>query len=469
MTELNLEDGTYKSKLIINDCEKTNLIGLCTGWDVAENYKDTGIDIIGTLYTKIGALIVLRNLLLNPKIKMLMILDTNPLGQNNVGNKGLQLLHEIFIDSNTSIVPYDLDDLLRNIIVVYITNDNISIRKQNIVETIENNCKNIHDIIKNILHITSDEMLGLITRKKLVYLPDKVEQMTYIPNEYIGESIRGENIFDAWFQTLAHVSKYGHPNGDLHEYHSIHWNFPIDNMMKVIDDYKKIITQPDVQQMFGLDENSLKDYSKTMNENIIIPTSAYTYGNRLQVYKERIQKNLKENIRTRYAFGTTLQYDKEDKQAPCLIYIQLLYDTVNERMNLYAIFRAHDMFKASFANAFALGEMLDGYCVRNNIKPGRVEITSISAHIYKTDLGNVKLFLNCLREHVGNIIHYDPRGNLIITKKGDIFDCELREPKENKLVSIISGTNTEIYKKILHEKIITDPEHLEYIFEQLFM
>jgi hypothetical protein len=313
-------------------------------------------------------------------------------------------------------------------------------------------------------------MFDNITREKIIYPPDKVEQITYIPNDYIGKSIRGESIFDAWFQTLEHVYKYGFTtNGDLHEYHSIHWNFPVCNVDREISYYRTIITQPDVQQMFGLDKSALCDYSKTMNQDIFVPTSAYTYGSRLAIYKDRITNHLRENIRTRYAYGTTIQYDKEDNQAPCLVYVQLLYDNVNDVMNLYAIFRSHDMFKAAFMNAYALSQMLIEFCDKINVNAGRVEITSISAHIYKVDINNVKQLLACLSEHMKNIIHYDPHGNCIIQKLDGTFQCDIREPKENKLIFSLSGTGKEIFKKILDEKIITDTEHLGYIFEQLFM
>lgn len=469
MDSLKLEEGSYVSRLLIKNNKRPYLIGLCTGWDEINAYKDLDIDVIGTLYTKNGAHIVLRNLLANPCFKVLVILDTNVLGKNNVGNKGLKLLYDIFIGSKIDSVEYYMCNLIDNIQVHYLTENKLYTRFLGYVGESDISYTDIKLVIQNLIHSTDPQIFDSINREKIIYQPDKIEQLTYIPNDYIGKSIRGESIFDAWFRTLEHVYKYGFTTSDdLHEYHSIHWNFPVNNMNDEISHYRTIITQPDVQQMFGLDEIALSDYSKTMNQNIFVPTSAYTYGSRLAIYKDRITRHLRENIRTRYAFGTTIQYDKEDRQAPCLVYVQLLYDNVNDVMNLYAIFRSHDMFKAAFMNAYALGQMLTEYCDKMNVRAGRVEITSISAHIYKIDVNNVKQFIECLTEHMKHIIHYDPHGNCIIQKLDGTFHCDIREPKENKLIFSLEGTNKEIFRKILGEKIITGTEHLEYIFEQLF-
>jgi len=464
-TTIDLEDGTYKSKLIIRSY---NNIGLCTGWDDINNYIDLNIDIIGSLYTKLGAEIIIRNLLRNPQIKLLIIVDTNPLGQNEIGNKGLKLLYDIFINKIYDGLTYkqtELKELDETISIYYIHNDKIvSNNKLDPVGKINKN-----DIKKYINELINNNKTVPTNRSKHIYIPDKIEELKYIPNEYIGQKISGNSLFDSWFQTLAHIYKYGNNNNDLREYHSIHWNYPINNINNSINKYREIITQSDVQQMIGLNNKMLSDYSKLINENIIIPTSAYTYGNRLEVYKNRIIKNLQDDKSTRYAFGTTLKYDIEDKQAPCLVYVQLLFDTMHNKLNLYAVFRSHDIFKAAFVNGYGLADMLLKYSKLINTEPGLIEITSISGHIYLTDLHNTKLFLDCMGNEMKKIEHYDPRCNCIITKQNnDQFICEIRDPDTNKLMITLSGTNKKIYHQILTERIIESTEHLKYIFEQLF-
>lgn len=204
-------------------------------------------------------------------------------------------------------------------------------------------------IINKIIEEMNDFEIETITRKKIVYPVNDIYDVKYIPNNYVGQTIRGNSIFDAWYQTLDHVYKYGCDMMEgLHEYHSIHWNFPVINMDEDIEKYRIIISQSNVQKLIGIDKGILDDYVKLMMDSKYIENTAYTYGNRLACYKDRIVKYLKKSCYSRHAFGTTLKYDVDDKQAPCLVYIQLLYDNVNNKMNMYAVFRSHDIFKASF-------------------------------------------------------------------------------------------------------------------------
>lgn len=473
--DLHFEEGAYLSKLHRSPAnKKTYFSTLCTGWNTIEQYVNMNIDIIGTLYTKNGAQIVLRNLLSNPNIKLIIILDTNILGQNNVGKHGLNLLYQCFFKGAR--INYDTDNLVNNIIIYYITPQTISVRVKNTIREIPNSYESdiqcIQSILSSIETDTYVNILNTFTRETKKYQPDVEMKLQYTPNEYMGMSIRGNSLFDTWYTTLKHVYRYGITNGGLHEYHSIHWNFPVENLESSLQDMRKVITQSDIQQLIGLDEQVLKDYSKIMNTNLVIPKSAYTYGNRLAIYKERIKQNLSKDIKTRYAFGTTLKYDTNDAQAPCMVYIQLLYDCANEKMNLYATFRSHDIFKASLANGYALCQMLIEYCNDVHISFGRIEITSISAHIYKCDMNNVKLFTECIDEYMKKqeIIHFDPRGNCIINKLSiNQYHCEIRHPTENTMIFEMTGTPIDIYKHILEKEIIINVEHLRYIFNQLFI
>lgn len=459
-----LEKGAYQSKLIIKNTNRQIQIGVCVGWDVVDRYTQHNVDIIGTVYTKNGAKIMLRNLFANPEIHVLIIVDQNPLGQNNIGKHGLSFLYDLFVRkvSNTN---YAMDELYKSLHVYYITHDTIHVC--NTHET-EKNTQTIHGTIDNIISRT--EKFEYLKRNQIIYEPEIPLLNQYIPNEYLGQSIRGISIFDAWFQVLRHINKFGHTNTkEMVEYHAIHWNYPVDNVDNSLEDIRKIISQPDVQQMIGIDKQSLSEYSKIMNENIVIPDSSYTYGNRLHIYKDRIKDALKKDVKTRYAFATTLRYDTVDTQAPCMVFVQLLYDNANDALNLYAVFRSHDIFKASLANGYALAQMLKEYATDASTNTGRVEITSISAHIYETDMNNAKLLINCLSDKLSDVLRYDARGNCIIDKQRDGHCvCEIHDPKDDKIITTLKGSPYDIYNKILEEHIITDLDHLSYIFKQLF-
>ena len=59
-----------------------------------------------------------------------------------------------------------------------------------------------------------------IKRKKIVYQSNDIYEINYIPNNYVGQTIRGMSIFDSWYQTLKYIYRYGCNNLDeIHEYH----------------------------------------------------------------------------------------------------------------------------------------------------------------------------------------------------------------------------------------------------------
>lgn len=473
MEPLELEDGIYVNKLIVKNYRNRHYrIGLCTGWDEVENYKDMDVDVIGTLYTANGAKIMLRNIFANPSIRAIIILDTNYLGQNSVGNKGLKMIHDIFFEQYgcpNELCQYDLQMLRKCLNVYYITNNTVSSLISEKISTCSRSNISICETIRDIIKREHTHGYVPILRQRIKYACEITNTPDFVPNEYIGKSIRGTSLFDAWFDALSHVYKFGKLTKDeIKEYHSIHWSFPVCDMENTIAQYRKIITQPEMQQLFGLDIDILNDYAKTITSNIVVPNSAYTYGNRLDIFKDRILSSLRENIGSRHAFGTTIKYDTVDRQAPCLIYIQLLYNCVDDEMNMYVVFRSHDMFKAALLNAYALGKLLQEYCSAIGKCVGRIEVTSISAHIYKSDLNNVSQLLNCLEHHVSQVIHYDPCGNCIVQKIDvDVYQCDIVNPKTGILMKSIKGTPIEIFYKILSDKLITDTEHLKYIFEML--
>jgi thymidylate synthase len=235
--------------------------------------------------------------------------------------------------------------------------------------------------------------------------------------------------------------------------------------MKNITKYKNIISQKNIQLLIGLDDNMLNEYTKIINENIIVEKSSYTYGSRLEIFKEKIINKLKNNINSRHAYATTIQYDKEDKQPPCMVYIQFLYDEYNKKLNLYVIFRSHDIFKGALANGYGLGVMLNNYSKILNVQSGLIEITSISAHIYKEDLYDAKLLIECVNKNIIFDEYLDKRGYCVFEQNNSI--CKIYDYNENKLINIINGTNIEIYEKLLN--IFDNIQHLKYLYKILFI
>lgn len=470
---LELEEGSYISKLIIKNAH-TNKIGLCVGWDEVNLYKNLDVDIIGSLYTLNGAQIMLRNIFLNPKIKVLIIVDKNKLGQEPMGKHGLNFMFNVFFKEQFELVKeYMCKDLSKNLMIYYVSNNGIEYKYNKFKTSTRCNTDNILNVINNIIDDLDSDELDKITRIKLMYKPPPHTNISQIPNEYLGCTLYGTSLFDAWYMALKHVYTYGFLNHDnLLEYHSLHWSFPVPNLEILDDDldkYRKIINQDIIQQYIGIAQPDITTYVSTITTNILPDNSAYTYGNRLEPFKQNIIDALTTVKNTRHAFATTIKYDEFDKQPPCLVYLQLLFDQYNNTLNMYVTFRSHDIFRGALPNAYALARLLLLYSKIVDISPGKIEITSISAHVYKECMENTKLLLECLAPHMNDILRLDQRGNCIISQdKDDDMILELLSSKNNELIHKIKGSPKYIFQKILDDKIIIDTQHLSYIFKQLF-
>ena len=451
---LEFEEGEYSANIHINNSANSNAI-LLTGWNEYTNYfkYDSKFLTISSLYSYEGALILLRNIFRNPKIKTIVVLNDNPLGKTIMGKNGIQLLYNIFFNK-LNIEGFDFDKL-RKTCELFFVNDNYE------YEYIFD--EKIKKGIFNFENFQSSEEVLKTNREKLIIKHEKKINNKFTHSEYSGFQIHENNLFISWYKVLSLVNKYGKiKNNNIKELHSVHWSFTDINISK----YEKIIFQENIQTMIGLNTNSLKEYSKIITENINVTNSAYTYGERLSIYHDKIIENFKKDINTRHAYATTILYDKVDIQPPCLVFVQFLFDDYNKKLNLYCVFRSHDIFKGALSNGYGLGMLLEKYAKEINVSPGLVEITSISAHIYKSDLYNAEMLINCVNKNVDyeEDLYLDPRGTCVINKKNGIFTVDIYN--KNELCECIEGTNFEVYNKLLER--FNNIHHLKYLFNELF-
>jgi thymidylate synthase len=84
----------------------------------------------------------------------------------------------------------------------------------------------------------------------------------------------------------------------------------------------------------------------------------------------------------------------EEKRPPCLLLLD--FKIRNEKLHLTSILRSNDMYRTWPANVYALAKLLEKMSNDINIKPGHLDILSISAHIYEDDLEKAE---RALEEH----------------------------------------------------------------------
>src|SRR3989344_5959738 len=68
---------------------------------------------------------------------------------------------------------------------------------------------------------------------------------------------------------------------------------------------------------------------------------------------------------------------------------------INDKLNMFVVYRSHDIFKAGISNAFGLRALQEHIAKETCHVVGKLAITSNSAHIYEEDWENAKKLCMC--------------------------------------------------------------------------
>lgn len=123
---------------------------------------------------------------------------------------------------------------------------------------------------------------------------------------------------------------------------------------------------------------------------------SYTYGERLRGGEidqiSAIIERIKKNNHTRRATATTWipKIDLVNEEVPCMVLIDF---KLRDKLELTAVFRSHDFYGAYPYNLYALSKLLEYVSNEIQVESGGITIHSISAHIYLTDINNIKSIL----------------------------------------------------------------------------
>lgn len=123
---------------------------------------------------------------------------------------------------------------------------------------------------------------------------------------------------------------------------------------------------------------------------------AYTYGERFVNYhspwldlppvnqiNDSVIYRLINGKTTRRAIATTWQpwFDPFNSECPCLQLIDFLFR--DEKLNMTAFFRSHDILQAWPANVYGLNKLLEYVGGEAGMEPGSITTVSTSSHIYE--------------------------------------------------------------------------------------
>ena len=450
-------------------------IGFCTLWNEPEKMLVEcpvileKAAIIGTLYSRQGVNIMLRNLALNPQIRHLYLWNSGALSCSPFGVSGKDILLKIWsdgVDENNEIKSADF-----------------KIEKEidrNVVELIRKNV--------SLDEITDSELSAVVAKLVDGNEPPYMEPVRFadavpvavevLPSEKVGFLVRGKTILETWTKVVDRVMRYGTIKGTQYgtqqrELIGVTW--VVEN-----EDPDHPFLETDLpeglKQTIGLNYASINHYRSVFLSPDAPEGVKYTYGNRLMKYpgkdkpidqiEEVIVKELKDSIDTRRGVGITIvpEIDKDSKEPPCITQIQVLQ--TNKKLHLLVTVRSHDIFKAAIPNAFGLRALQQSISAKVGMEMGSLQITSQSAHIYEAEWEDAKKVAQCaIWERAPALafdpaLHADPRGLFLISTKDAKITAFFKTPSGDDLFNISGKTAKEVAMKIAQLEIISRQDHL---------
>jgi thymidylate synthase len=407
-----------KYKVVVGNANSS--VALCTCWNdpslLCQKYSDLmqNFALIGSLYSREGASILIRNLALNPFIKTVILWGNGRLSQTAIGSRGKDILRNLWNDGREMNVSY-IDEIQKEIDPVILAK---IMRNIQILDMSDQSIETVLGVTKE----KNESKVNQYMEPKDFPDPAKKEGAT-MPSELANFSVRGKNIIEAWMKALDRVYRYGYEKNTQagirqKELVAVSWTIETLNTDELLN-----FEAPDkLKSRVGLDKAILEQYANIFLDATKPQDVVYTYGNRLRSYNEKLDqveemiKKIKEESITRRAFATTFNpiLDKDNTSPPCLISIQILIGGDN-KMHLISYFRSHDMFKAALPNAYGLINVHKYIASHTGFKTGTLTIHSTSAHIYEDDWEDADHFLKCaywerLKLYFDEHDDIDPRG-----------------------------------------------------------
>jgi len=448
-------------------------VGFCTVWSDPEKVLAQAPELrqkaalIGSLYSQEGVNIILRNLCLNPEIGYLLIWARGELSQTPYGTAGVKIINSLWkegVSKNRVIgetgfrVHPEIDlNILRQMVANVALIDVSQMSLKQAVGKIE-------------------ELPPRRVYMRPVAFPEHQPEIgVTFPSEEVGFLVRGKKTVDAWLGVVDRILRYGFTKPT--EYGNLQKELPV--VTWVIEEEK--VNAPyipdwpkEILEAVGLKKEALSKYFEEFLSPAVPEGTVYTYGQRLRAYPEKngpldqvkeIIAHIKKCKTTRRAVAVTLYppVDKESKSPPCINLIQAL--VVNDRLCLFVTVRSHDIFKAGIPNAFGLLALQEYIAKEVGYPPGKLSITSNSAHIYEEDWDKAQSLLRCqIWERKPSLVfdpttQQDPRGNILIRIEGKKIALELVDFSGNPILAITGKTAREIAKKLAQLNLLSRPDH----------
>jgi thymidylate synthase len=445
-----------------------------TGWTVrqaiAKHLQPEDYAVIGQLYSPTrGINLLIRNLLLNPHVRYLVVLNATKEDKNAGAG-------ECLLDFFRNGVEEAVSDtgrrawVIRSSIPGYIDIE-IDI---NTLEKLRHSvdCTEVKSIAEAVSIVKSyAELEPLYAWGSPVEFPMSIVEPTVLPGSRYGHRIEGKTIAETWVKIIHRIKTTGtiRPTG-----YDGQWQELID-LMAIVTDEPAEFYFPEPNYL-PIDRPFLEEYvSQILDDAPYREGLKYTYGQRLRSWfgRDQIDQVIQKLIGEIDAASAVMNLwdvkDHEKGGSPCLNHIWLR--VVDNELSLTATLRSNDMFAAWPANALAL-RALQQY-IKNEIskgseyelKMGPLITISQSAHIYDDTWDNAeRLISNQYAAIFNQRSYYDPSGNFLIEVDGKEIVITHTTPGSGEVIKSYRGKNPlTLLRDICSTSPAIQPEHTGYL------
>ncbi|MFB2835472.1 thymidylate synthase [Floridanema evergladense] len=469
-------NALYKPNQLICGIGQTAII---TGWTVrqtiAKHLSPDNYAVIGNLYSPTrGISFLIRNLLANPYVRRLVILNATK-EDKNAGSCQclLDFFEHGFIEgkSDTGRDCWVIKSPVTGYIDIEITATALEKLRQNVEVKQVNSITEAVDLVK----LYSAKEILAPWGEPLVF-PQLEVTPTLLPGHRYGHRIEGKTIAETWVKIIHRIKTTGtvRPTG-----YDGKWQELID-LMAVVTDEPENFYFPEPNYL-PIDRSFLEEYiSQILDDSPYREGVKYTYGQRLRSWfgKDQIEQVIEKLIAdidsARAVMSLWDVKDHEENQSPpCLNHIWVRI--VENELSLTATFRSNDMFSAWPANAMGLRALQQH--IRNEIakrsdydlRMGPLITISQSSHIYDDCWENADNVIQSQYVKICQKRDYaDPVGSFIITVQNEKIIVEHTTPGSGEVINCYSGKSAkQIYRQIATDCPGIQVEHAMYLGTEL--
>ncbi|MBW4625815.1 MAG: thymidylate synthase [Brasilonema octagenarum HA4186-MV1] len=445
-----------------------------TGWTVkgaiAKHLHPQEYAVIGQLYSPTrGINLLIRNLLYNPHVRNLVVLNATKEDKN--AGAGICLL-----DFFRNGFEQGLSDtgrrcwVIRSPYVGYIDIEVDASALQKLRQSIEfQEAKSIAEACNLVKSFAETEAVECWSSP--LEFPMSIVVPTVLPGSRYGHRIEGKTIAETWVKIIHRIKTTGtiRPTG-----YDGQWQELID-LVAIVTDEPSTFYFPEPNYL-PVDRPFIEEYiSQILDDASNTEGVKYTYGQRLRSWfgRDQIEQIIDKLIGEIDAASAVMNlWDVKDHDkggSPCLNHIWLR--VVENEISLTATLRSNDMFAAWPANAMGLRALqqhiTDEIAKRSeyNLKMGPLITISQSAHIYDDTWSNAEQLIEQQYSAICRQIDYhDPAGNFLIEVVEDKIVVTHTTPGSGETVGCYSGKNAlKLVREICAASPSIRPDHAGYL------